>query len=209
MDALNSSLWRESKLTAGRISVDAERTLSQYPIKLGGGACYPLIYFVTRMLKPAVSVETGVAAGFSSYATLLGLEANGSGSLFSSDLPYFRLPHPERYVGILVPEKLRGRWQLLVDGDRRNIPRIIGQVDRIDFIHYDSDKSYIERKWTMERLMPLASENCVVMMDDVQDDSYFAELVSGATDWHVFRFEGKYLGVMGLGRLAASGANAE
>ncbi len=210
MTGLDPSLWEESLLTADRIRADAERTLSQYPIKLGGGACHPLIYFVTRMLKPAISVETGVAAGFSSYATLMGLEANGSGLLFSSALPYFRLPHPEQYVGILVPQDLRSRWRLSIDGDRRNIPKIIEQINCIDFIHYDSDKSYLERKWTMEQLMPLANDRCVVIMDDVQDDSYFAELVSGSSDWHVFKFEGKYVGVMGLGQLAlaTSGATA-
>jgi predicted O-methyltransferase YrrM len=210
MNGLDASLWRESLLTADRIRADAERTLSQYPFTLGGGACHPLIYFVTRMLKPAVSVETGVAAGFSSYATLMGLEANSSGLLFSSDLPYFRLPHPEQYVGILVPLDLRSRWHLSIEGDRRNIPKIIEQVSCIDFIHYDSDKSYLERKWTMEQLMPMANDGCVVIMDDVQDDSYFAELVSGLSDWHVFRFEGKYVGVMGLGELAVprSGATA-
>lgn len=158
---------------------------------------------MTRKLKPGVAVETGVAAGFSSYATLLGLEANGFGTLFSSDLPYFRIPHPEQYVGVLVPEELRGRWQLSIDGDRLNIPKILGQVSCIDFIHYDSDKSYRERKWAMEQLMPLTNKGFVVIMDDIQDDSYFAELVSGTTNWHVFRFEGKYLGVIGLGGLSA------
>ncbi len=204
MNEVDSPLWREAQVAAARIQVEAKHKLSQYPIHLGGGGCYPLIYFVARKLKPGVAVETGVAAGFSFYATLLGLEENGSGVLFSSDLPYFRIPHPEQYVGVLVPEDLRGRWRLSIDGDRRNIPKILEQVSCIDFIHYDSDKSYRERKWAMEHLMPLTNEGCVVIMDDIQDDSYFSELVSGMSDWHVFKFEGKYLGVIGLGRLSES-----
>lgn len=43
MNDLDSSLWREAQLTANRIQAEAERKLSQYPIHLGGGGCYPLI----------------------------------------------------------------------------------------------------------------------------------------------------------------------
>lgn len=204
MNDLDSALWQESQSVSTSIQAEAERVLSQYPVRLGGAGCYPLIYFVTRMLKPNVAVETGVAAGFSSYATLLAMEANERGILHSSDLPYFRLPNPEQYVGVLVPEGLRARWQLSIEGDRRNIPKILNELTCIDFIHYDSDKSYRERKWTMQHLMPLTNEGRVVIMDDIQDDSYFAELVSGTSDWHVFRFGGKYLGVIGLDGLAAS-----
>jgi predicted O-methyltransferase YrrM len=203
MNNLDSELWQESQVASDYIQAEAARVLAQYPVRLGGAGCYPLIYFVTRMLKPQVAVETGVAAGFSSYATLLAMKANDRGVLYSSDLPYFRISHPEQYVGVLVPEELRDRWRLSVDGDRRNIPTILNELACIDFIHYDSDKSYRERKWTMRQLLPVISDGGVVIMDDIQDDSYFGELVAGTSNWHVFRFGGKYVGVIGLDSLAA------
>ena len=69
---------------------------------LGGGADYPLLYFLTRYLNPENVLETGVAAGFSSYAILSALQKNRKGTLYSSDFPYLRIKNPERYIGIVV-----------------------------------------------------------------------------------------------------------
>ena len=65
---------------------------------LGGSSSVLLLYFFTRLLQPKYVVETGVAAGFSSYSILLGLSHNQM-NLFSSDLPYFRQSEPLRFIG--------------------------------------------------------------------------------------------------------------
>lgn len=47
----------------------------------------PLLYVLARELKPEVIVETGVASGVSTLFFLQALEDNGSGKLYSVDLP--------------------------------------------------------------------------------------------------------------------------
>jgi hypothetical protein len=101
--AVNAELWIESQNAANEINRSAEKALEAIPHRLGGGAAYPFLYFVTRHTRPSCILETGVAAGYSSYAFLLALDRNGQGKLYSSDFPYFRLPNPDRYIGI-VPD---------------------------------------------------------------------------------------------------------
>ncbi|MEM8494261.1 MAG: class I SAM-dependent methyltransferase [Planctomycetota bacterium] len=173
---------------------------------LGGGGAYPALYFLTRCMRPACVVETGVAAGFSSCSVLAALEANGEGRLYSSDFPYFRLPNPEQYVGVVVDEPLKKNWRLYLDGDDANLPRIVDSVDRIDLFHYDSDKSYSGRQAALEHVKGALSEEAVIVFDDIQDNSHFRDLVEETRpeSWRVFRFQGKYVGMIGKPqRLAA------
>jgi len=106
---LNNSLWDEATSYSDNFRHRAENTLRNVEYDLGGGGYYPLLYFLTRYLRPGTIVETGVAAGYSSSAFLSAIKVNGCGRLYSSDFPYFRLPNPEKYIGILVEEGLRNQ----------------------------------------------------------------------------------------------------
>ena len=148
---LDNALWQEALTYSEQLSAHADEVISKLNVTLGGGGFYPLIYFITRYRKPQTIVETGVAAGYSSHAFLSAIHKNradGSegGQLFSSDFPYFRLDNPEKYIGILVPEKLKAHWQLYIDGDAKNLPRILDEVSHVDLFHYDSDKRYAGRQ---------------------------------------------------------------
>lgn len=197
--SLDEALWEEAKTTASRLEAYAGRILANIEYELGGGGVYPFLYFLVRYLRPDCIVETGVAAGFSSYAFLAGLKANDSGRLYSSDFPYFRLPHPERFIGVVVEESLRDRWNLLIEGDEANLPEILRRVDKVDLFHYDSDKSYKGRQFAMSLIMPRLAEGGVVLMDDIQDNSFFHDyLAEGSVPhWRVFEYQGKYVGLIG------------
>lgn len=196
---LAPDLWRESQRVSAAIERRGNEILDEIDHQLGGGACYPFLYFLTRFFKPRFVVETGVAAGFSSYAFLMALEANGRGRLFSSDFPYFRLPDPEKYIGVVVPRSLEERWTLYIDGDDANLPRILDSVDHVDLFHYDSDKSYAGRRSAMMTIEGHLSEDAIVMMDDVGDNAFFYDYVESndIENWNVFEFRGKYVGVIG------------
>ena len=198
--ARDAALHAEAQTFAAGLRADGERILAGIPYALGGGGHYAALYFLARLCRPQVAMETGVAAGFASAAILTALEANGDGGrLFSSDFPYFRLPNPERYIGILVPERLRARWTCMLRGDEVNVPRSLAASGPIALFHYDSDKTYEGRHRTWlavrERLAPGAS----VLFDDIQDNSHFHDEVvphyPGA--WTVWPFEGKYVGCAG------------
>ena len=160
---------------------------------------YPLITFLVRYLKPSIVVETGVAAGFSSYAVLTALDRNGNGRLYSSDFPYFMLPNPEKFIGILVPESLKHNWDLHIEGDEINLPQILGKIDGIDFFHYDSDKSYSGRQYAMNLVASKMNQEGIIIMDDIQDNSFFYDYITdkGIDNYYIFEFEKKYVGVIG------------
>lgn len=178
---------------------NAHKILSALEHDLGGGGIYPFLYFITRYTKPDCIVETGVAAGFSSYAFLAAIKANGKGRLYSSDFPYFRLPNPERYIGIVVEESLKDNWDLYIDGDEANLPKILRNTSKIDIFHYDSDKTYSGRHMTMSLIEGTLSKNAIILMDDIQDNSFFYDYVEtkNVKSWRIFEFQGKYVGMIG------------
>lgn len=197
---LDSALWDEAEQVTRELNEYGKQQLAQVPFRLGGRAASPLLYFLTRLARPRSVVETGVAAGFSSAAFLAALEANGHGRLYSSDFPYLRIPDPERFIGIAVPQRLRQRWELWIEGDTANLPEIVRRAHVIDLLHYDSDKTYSGRRRSLEFLRAYLAASALIVMDDIQDNSFFHDFVKerGTMRWHVFEFDGKYVGMIGL-----------
>jgi len=198
----NEPLWNETKLKCAEIRGDGEQRLNALPgaADMGGGGAYPLLYFLVRLLRPQVVVETGVAAGWSSRAILEAMNVNEEGNLYSSDFPYFRLKNPERYIGVVVPERLKGRWAVDTRGDQIALPAISREVPKIDLFHYDSDKSARGRESALKEVIPKMAAGSLILMDDIQDCTYFRDMVHSASlEPTVFRFQGKYLGMCTVG----------
>ncbi len=195
----DSALWSDVASSMDDMASDASERLSHIDYDLGGGGAYTLLAFLSRFRRPQVVVETGVAAGWSSRAILESLEVIGSGRLYSSDFPYFRIPNPEKYIGFVVPEELRVNWFIDIRGDRIALPEIAKMVSSVDLFHFDSDKSYAGRQIALECMAPLLAPSAVVIMDDIQDNLFFADWVEREKlEPVVFSFEGKYLGAVGL-----------
>ena len=196
---LDPNLWGEAEEFSAELKTHAEEILGNIKYKLGGGGAYTFLYFVTRYKKPNCIVETGVAAGFSSCAFLSAIEANGKGRLYSSDFPYFRLPNPESYIGVLVKDSHKKHWKLHIDGDDKNLPRIFNSVDQVDIFHYDSDKSYSGRRAAISMAERKLSSDGIILIDDIQDNSFFHDYVmtNGTPSWRIFESRGKYLGMIG------------
>jgi Methyltransferase domain len=190
-------LWEEAKAFTAEFATQAAVKLAELGVTLGGGGHYELLYFLTRWKKPRIVLETGVAAGFSSAAILSALERNDKGELRSSDFPYFRLERPERFIGCLVDEQLKKRWQLETKGDRLNLPKLLHGLSEIDLFHYDSDKSHYGRRAAMKRVEPKLAKDAILLMDDVQDNWYFREYTeSSNATFRIFEFQGKFLGLV-------------
>lgn len=196
---LNKDMWESSCQTCDVLQKHAQEVLNNIEYNLGGGGCYPLLHFLTIYLAPDVIIETGVAAGFSSYAVLKAIDESGKGVLYSSDFPYFRLPDPESFIGIVIEEHLKKDWRLFIEGDEVNLPKIISEVQSVDLFHYDSDKSYSGREYAMNLLVPRMSEKGIIVMDDIQVNSFFHDYVSTSdiSEWKVFEYAGKYVGLIG------------
>jgi predicted O-methyltransferase YrrM len=134
------------------------------------------LYLICRVIRPSTVVETGVNYGMSSAFILQALNVNGHGKLHSIDLPQF--PN-EDFIGALVPNDLKSRWQLHRGVSRRLLPSLL--VDRkIDLFVHDSLHTY----WNMRREFELAWQHLrpggVLISDDVGNNQAFDEL----RQWH-------------------------
>lgn len=196
---LDSCLWQETQIFSNQLEEKSQKILASVEYDLGGGGIYPLLYFITRYTKPNCIVETGVAAGFSSSSFLSAIEKNGHGKLYSSDFPYFRLPNPEKYIGIVVDHSLKRNWHLFIEGDAKNLPKIVAETDTIEIFHYDSDKTYRGRKSALSIVKKAFAENTIVLIDDIQDNSFFHDYIEKTkpSAWHIFEFQKKYIGMVG------------
>jgi predicted O-methyltransferase YrrM len=197
--SLDADLWAEAQRFAGSLESDARQRLADVPFLMGGAGDYRLLYFLVRYAKPAVVVETGVAAGFSSASILAALRKNDRGKLYSSDFPYFRISDPEKYIGRVVPDELRSGWDLRIKGDRVNLKELARELSSISLLHYDSDKSYEGRDFALATLGPRLAQGAIVVFDDIQDNFHFRDWVSREKlRFRVFQFDGKWVGLVGL-----------
>lgn len=196
---MNPALLDEAQAFGRDLRARAQPMLATIGVRLGGSGFVELLYFLTRLRRPQCVVETGVAAGFSSQAVLAAMDRNGAGVLHSSDFPYFRLPNPERFVGVLVEGHLKHRWKLHLDGDEANLPKILADVEIIDLFHYDSDKSYAGRRRALQLIEPKCTPHTLIVMDDLQDGSFFHDYVQehALSNVCVLRCGSKYVGVIG------------
>lgn len=192
----DESLWLESEDYARELNTGATDTLSRSSVEQGGPGAYALLHFLVLRRKPDLVVETGVASGWSSAAILSALEKNGSGRLFSSDLPYPDRDGSAEAIGLVVEDNLRDRWTLCTEGDDVCLPKLLSEKPSIDIFHYDSKKTYQGREFGWRCVEGLLSEDAIVIFDDIQDNLHFHDLVlRRGGEFYVFEFSGKYVGV--------------
>lgn len=164
------------------------------PVKMGGAGALELIYYAAEFTKATNIIETGVAYGWSSLAALLSLEKR-NGNLYSSDMPYLG-QNGDKFVGVVVPEKLQKFWKLFRFADKESLPKIFAQTSLFDVIHYDSDKSYDGRTWAYEELYKHLRKGGVFLSDDIGDNSAYQDFCEkNNIDSSVVEFEGKFVGV--------------
>jgi len=137
-------------------------------------------HFLTKQKKPNVIVETGVAAGWSSLAFLRASKNNDNVKIFSSDLPYFKEKDAEKNIGILIKnEQNKDKLKLFISGDQINLQLIIKQLqhNKIDLLHYDSDKSYSGRNLFLKSLKHYFSDDAILIFDDIHNNLHFKDFV--------------------------------
>lgn len=172
----------------------AEQKEKECPVKMGGPGALELIYYACEFTNAQHVVETGVAYGWSSLASLLSLAKRG-GRLYSSDMPYLA-QDGDQYVGYVVPEKLKSNWKLFRFADKESLPKIFAENAVFDVLHYDSDKSYNGRIWAYDELYNHLKKGGVFISDDIGDNSAYQDFCEkNNINTTVVEFEGKYVGV--------------
>lgn len=131
----------------------------------GGTSLAELLWVLTRHRRPEVVVETGVARGVSSAFILDALERNGSGRLWSIDLPPIT-PDWGNQTGIAVAPDVRYRWTYIRGAARRRLPYVVSTCGAIGlFVHdglHTTDNVLFELRTVWPHLEPAG----LVVADD-------------------------------------------
>jgi hypothetical protein len=111
------------------------------------------------------------------------------------------MPYPgldnDRFVGCVVPERLRAMWKIVRSADRKALPEALAEISTIDLCHYDSDKSYAGRRWAYGLLWNALRPGGIFMSDDIGDNMAFHDFcLSVRLDPIVVRYDDKYCGMI-------------
>jgi hypothetical protein len=122
---------------------------------------------LVRHLRPQRVIETGVGRGLTSRTMLDAMERNGEGHLWSIDQPPALAPALRRQTGIAVPTQLRRRWIYLRGSSRRRLPRLIHELETIDFFIHDSMHTSRNVVFELETAWPALRPGGVALLDDI------------------------------------------
>lgn len=126
-----------------------------------------IVYGLTRLLKPQVIVETGVANGHSSFLLLKAIEMNGDGHLHSVDVG--------KNVGGLIDTGERANWYLHVLNPRNarsELTHVLDSIGDVEMFIHDSDHRYSWQKIELELAAQVLNERGIIACDDA--DASFA-----------------------------------
>ena len=141
------------------------------------------IYCCVRVFKPQVMVETGVSHGYSSWVILNALHKNGSGHLYSIDLPDHDTNDSynvegESKVGWMVPDGLKNQWTLQLGDAKKLLPALMDELSAIDLFFHDSDHSYEHMTFEFQCVYESVKSGGLILSDDVDKNTAFQELVA-------------------------------
>ncbi len=146
----------------------------------GGRSLVGAAYCLVRHLRPERVVETGVAHGVTTRFILAALAANGSGRLWSIDLPPLIERHLQTDVGVAVPELLRGRWTLIRGSSRQRLRPLLRSLGTIDLFVHDSMHTTRNVQFELSRTWPALTPGGVVIADDIDFNRAFGTFALGA-----------------------------
>jgi hypothetical protein len=129
------------------------------------------LYSIVKILKPDVVVETGVSAGVSSAFILEAMDVLEHGELHSIDLP------GEVESGLLVPERLRSRWELIKGPSRQFLPPLLTRLHGLDVFFHDSEHSEENMKFEFEESWPLIRSRGLLLADDSASNNAFQSFI--------------------------------
>jgi predicted O-methyltransferase YrrM len=176
-----------------------------------GGLHDVWLYSIVRLTQPTTVVETGVHFGRSTAAILRALHENGSGHLYSIDLPIADprgsvnadgrrdFSHVDRAedTGREVPEYLRGRWTLSTGDAKELLHPLLERVKPVDLFFHDSEHSYAHQMFEYTTAWPALRSGGFLASDDVGWSAAFQEFSrQKGVPAYVFRFVNNTRGIL-------------
>ena len=125
-----------------------------------------------RHLRPATVVETGVARGVTSRVILEAMSLNGTGHLWSLDLPHPFHPELHKETAAAVPTACRDRWTYVRGSSRRRLPSLVSRLGKIDMFVHDSLHTGRNMRFEMRTVWPAMRGGDLLLVDDVNNQSF-------------------------------------
>jgi Methyltransferase domain len=145
----------------------------------GDAAFAEAIWCLVVHLLPEKVVETGVAHGLTSRIVLEGLARNGSGHLWSVDLPAVDSAlHSE--IGLAVPQNLRSRWSYVPGTARERLPGLLGELGHIDLFIHDSLHTGRNQRFELGSAWAALRPGGVAVVDDIDHSLAFRAFIDRA-----------------------------
>jgi len=144
----------------------------------GDAALVRAIWCLTRHLKPQKVVETGVGHGVTSRFILEAMERNGSGQLWSIDLPpidRFWRNQVGAAVGDPQTNPYAARWTLLKGSSRSRLPQLLASLGEIDLFIHDSLHSARNVRFELDLAWPTLGSHGALVVDDVDANCAFRD----------------------------------
>lgn len=173
-----SNLWK-----------DIENKLTVYPNGYGFQMTreLPVLYLITRLIRPNCVVETGVSAGASSTYILCALHDDKKGKLYSIDLPPDNLPSGKA-TGWVVPDSLRDRWSIHIGDSKELLHPLLNDLGEIDFFIHDSLHTYNHMLWELRTAWKHLRRCGLFLSHDVgANDAFFDFMKEKRISWKDYR----------------------
>jgi predicted O-methyltransferase YrrM len=191
---------------------DADRLPAQLALGGRGRGRAVFLYVATRLLQPETVVETGCFTGWDSAVILEALERNGTGRLFTIDLPAEEGRFSQLYghrsgllpgldPGFLVPEALRERWTLTLGDVRDELPPLLQDLRVVDMFFHDSDHTYEHMMWEFAALWPHLALDGLLVSDDISWNSSLRDFARAVQRPLVILRGSPNLGALSMGPL--------
>lgn len=177
--------------------VASETFRQPYSFGYSGDFDVLMLHTITRAKRPEIVVETGVASGRSSAAILDALKKNGTGKLYSIDLPLFYDEEaPERFTtqegnselkgfvpkgkepGWLIPDHLRPQWELILGDSNVELPKLINRLSSVDIFYHDGDHSYQTMSYEFSALWQKMPAGGFLFSDDTKWNDAWKEFTA-------------------------------
>jgi len=149
------------------------------------GETLKLLWQVTRLERPLIVVETGVANGVSTRAILSAIRSNGYGRLISFDVdPIARHAVPSHLA--------ESAWEFALLGSkptpRALETRVRAYAGQIGLWYHDSDHSYAWQREEFEIASRALKRPGILISDDVDGNGAFSDFVAskGLRAWYLF-----------------------
>ena len=123
------------------------------------------IWCLTRQLRPANVVETGVAHGLTSRFILEALEKNGVGLLWSIDKPP---SEPDlQQIGVAVGDRYPHRWSYIKGSSEQLLPVLLSQLGQIDLFIHDSLHTEQNVRFEIDLAWAALRPGGAIVVDDI------------------------------------------